>query len=163
MKWPAWLPWGNIWPVLSGVPGWIALGLALKKHRREKTILEFTVKATHVEADQDETTFISFDGTPMVRALRITITNTGQKPVTIFEAVCKWSGVTKEGKEYERESRDWVDKKLAEGDYCFSSPHIHLEPKSILAAWVVDSTGKQWNVPSELIKALDESGLRAWR
>ncbi len=112
MKWPDWLTWANTWPVLSGVPGWIALALALKKYTREKTILEFTVKATHVEAEEDEAT-MAVDGTPMVRALWITITNTGQKPVTIFEVKCKSSGLTTDSKPFERETRDWVNKKLA--------------------------------------------------
>ena len=162
MKLPEWMTWRNIWPVLSGVPGWIALGLALSKHQREKTILEFTVRATHVEADEDEPTTVCVDGTPMVRALWITVTNTGQKPVTILEVFCKWSGVTKEGEEYVRDSRDWVNKKLAEGDHCFSSPHVYAKPKAILAAWLVDSTGKQWNVPSALIDAVNASSLKAW-
>src|SRR5215472_1283253 len=153
MHWPTWLTWANAWPVLSGIPGWIALWLALRKHSREKTILEFTVRATHVEANEDEPTNMSMDGTPMVRALWVTITNTGQKPITIFEVFCKWSGVNRDGKEYERDSRDWVNKKLGEGDHCFSSPHIYTKPKAILAAWAVDSTGKQWNVPDEVIIA----------
>jgi hypothetical protein len=80
MKWPDWLIWENIWPVLSGIPGWIALWLALHKHSREKTILQFTLRATHVEADEDEQTNIFMDGTGMLRALWITITNTAQKP-----------------------------------------------------------------------------------
>jgi hypothetical protein len=162
MKWPDWITWGNAWPVLSGIPGWVALALALKKYRREKTILVFTVRATHVAAEEDETPQVFFDSTPTVRALGVTITNTGQKPVTILEVFCRWSAVTNEGKEYENGSSDWVNKKLAEGDHCFSWPHIHGKPKSILAAWAIDSTGKQWNVPSELIDALNASGVKAW-
>jgi hypothetical protein len=135
--------------------------LALKKYGREKTILEFTVKATHVEAEEDGAT-MAVDGIPMVRALWVTITNTGQKPITIFEVKCKWSGLTKDSKPFERESRDWVNKKLGEGDHCFGSPHLYQKPTAILAAHAVDSTGKQWDVPDELIKTLNASGFKAW-
>lgn len=163
MKWPDWLTWANTWPVLSGIPGWIALWLALNKHSREKTILQFTLRATHVEADEDELTNISMDGTAMVRALWITITNTGQKPVTIFEVKCTWSHLNKDGKTLKRDSRDWVNKKLVEGDHCFASPHIPGKPQELLAAWALDSTGKQWNVPDGLISELNASGLKPWK
>lgn len=161
MKWPDWITWTNVWPVLSGVPGWIALGLALKKHGREKTILEFTVRATHVEAEEDEAT-IAFDGTPMVRALWVTITNTGQKPITIFEVGCKWTGVSKTGQPFEREAKNWVNKKLAEADHCFGSPRLPQKPEAVLAAWATDSTGKRWSVPDHLITALNASGFKQW-
>lgn len=161
MNWPEWITWAHVWPVLSGVPGWIALGLALKKHRREKTILEFTVRATHVEAEEDEAS-MAFDGNPMVRALWVTITNTGEKPLTIFDVRCRWTGITKTGQPFERETRDWVNKKLGEGDHCFGSPHLYEKPQAIVAAWATDSTGKQWNVPADLITALNASGFREW-
>jgi hypothetical protein len=161
MRWPNWLTWANSWPLISSIPGWIALYLSLTKHRREKTILEFTVKATHVECEEDEAS-VAFDGSPMVRALWVTITNTGQKPITIFEVKCKWSGVAKDRKPFERETRDWVNKKLGEADHCFGSPHLYQKPTAIVAAWAVDSTGKQWDVPDDLVRTLNASSFKEW-
>src|SRR5882724_4016419 len=145
MPTPPWLTWTNAWPIISGIPGWIALGLAVKKHRQERTILQFMLRATHVEADENEPTNIGFGSDPMVRALYVTITNTGQKPITILELRCRWSTIGKDGNEYERESRDWVNAKLGEADHCFSSPHLGSKPKAVISAWAIDSTGKHWN------------------
>ena len=103
------------------------------------------LRATHVEADENEPTNIGFGSDPMVRALYVTITNTGQKPITILELRCRWSTIGKDGNEYERESRDWVNAKLGEADHCFSSPHLGSKPKAVISAWAIDSTGKHWN------------------
>jgi hypothetical protein len=136
--------------------------LALKKLRQEKTILEFTLAAANVEADEDETTNTYFDGTPVVRALSVTITNTGQKPVTILEVKCRWSVGSKAGEEYQKESREWVNKKLGQGDHCFAYPHLHTRPHAIISAWAIDSTGKEWLAPATLIEQLNAKGPKQW-
>jgi len=128
----------------------------------EKTILAFTVSATNVEADEDEETSMVFDGTPFVRALSVTITNTGQQPVTILEVKCRWSLISKEEKEIQKESRAWVRQKLGQGDHCFSYPHIYTRPTVINSAWAIDSTGKRWPVPPKLIEQLNAKGPKQW-
>jgi hypothetical protein len=162
MPFPTWLTWSNVWPVLSTLSGWIALGLNLWKQRREKTILEFTISATYAEADHDEIPNTSFEGTPYVHALSVSITNTGQRPITILKTKCKWLRTDKNGKENERTSEAWVNKKLGQADHCVSYPHHGSRPASIISAWAIDSTSKEWYVPAMLIDTLNAKGPKQW-
>ena len=78
-------PWITASAALSSIPAWIGLYITVRKHSNEKPILKFTLHATHVEADEDEPTRISFDGMGVVPGLFVTITNVGKTPVTIFD------------------------------------------------------------------------------
>src|ERR1039458_3293249 len=141
-------PWLTASAALSAIPAWIGLYITVRKHSGEKPILKFTLNATHVEADEDEPTRMSIDGMGVVPGLFVTITNVGKQPVTIFQMKCKYSGITKDGKSYERESTDYgINKKLAEGDHCFASPHVTVKANRVLAARPIDSTGREGKVP----------------
>lgn len=162
MHLPAWLTWGTALPVLSGLPGWIALALAVKKMRQEKTSLEFMLGATTVVADEGDGSNMFMDGTPIIRALSVTVTNVGQRPVTILDVKCRWSFATTDDEPREAESRAWVNKKLGQGDHLFAYPKFYKRPLSVISVWAKDSTGQEWPVPTAKVDELNFNRPKQW-
>jgi hypothetical protein len=163
VQFPEWVTWATIGAAISSIPAWIGLYISVRKHRAERSILKFTLRATNVEADEDEMTRSYFDGTPVVPALWVTVTNMGKQPLTLFEVKCKYAGVGKDGKSFERVSSDCVNKKLGEADHCFAAPHVSSKATKVISVWAVDSTGRQWKIPRRSIRNLNNSGLKGWK
>lgn len=156
-------PWLTAGATLSAISAWIGLYITVRKHRSERPILKFVLKATHVEADEDEPTRMFVDGMGVVPALFVTITNVGKQPVTVFQTKCKYSATTNDGTSCERESTDYVNKKLGEGDHCFASPRVAIKGSRLLSARAVDFTSRVWKVPRRLVRRLNLEGLKAWQ
>lgn len=160
---PTWLNWPNFGKLAVLLSGWIAFILTMRKAWFERTLLVFTVQATTVEADHDEQTDIYFDGTPIIRALSISITNNGLRPITIQEVECTFAFLTKTGERHEGRGQAWVNKKLSQGDDCFGMVKLYTKPTEIVAAWAVDSTHKKWPAASAKIAELNARGPEQWR
>ena len=89
---PNWVTWTNFWKLLAVLPGWVAFCLTVRKAWFERTLLVFTLRATNVEADEDDQTNRFFDGTGVVRALCIDVTNNGLRPVNKSTYICRPAG-----------------------------------------------------------------------
>jgi hypothetical protein len=159
MRISAWLTWRNVWQFLALVPGWIAFVLTVRKAWFERTILEFSVEATNVETDDDYNIIGNVDGVPFTRGLKMSVTNNGQRPITIQKPHCSY--IRQGGKEVT--STVWVDKKIGQGECCVGFPELGARPpKGILSAYATDTTGKKWLVPSSRIKALNTGWPKDW-
>lgn len=158
---PDWITWSNAVKFLALVPGWIAFIVMVRKLWFERTLLKFTLRATHVQADEDEQSNCYFDGVPVVRAVQINVTNTGQQPITIqrFEGNLVVLGQDKQPHQFKSKT-SVENKKIGQGDHCFGYLKIYMPPVEIISACAIDSTGKRWAAPRKSLKSVDMHGLR---
>lgn len=159
---PDWAKWSNLGKLAAVVPGLIGLFLAVRKAWLDRSLLAFTIRATNVEADEDEPTHCFVDGVGMVPTLKIDATDNGVRPITIQRFECVFAFKNKNQEWRESKSTAWVDKKIAQGDHCFGFPKVHTAPSEIISACAIDSTGKRWPVPSSKIKELNALGPKPW-
>jgi hypothetical protein len=159
---PDWLNWTNAGKFLLLVPGWIAFALTLRKAWFERTILQFTIRATHVSDEQPKTALGIRIASPIYLALSIGITNNGLRPITVKRVSCTYAYLSEKQEREEFTSHDWLDQKIGQGDHCTGYPKIYSKPIEIVSAALGDSSGKEWLIPQKMIKALNARGERQW-
>ena len=158
---PSWVTWSNFVQLLLTVPGWIALFITVRKARLERTVLEFTLQADSVEADEDdEPTHRYVDEVAVVPALRIDVTNNGSRPITTQQFECAFAFQSKGQKRGQSTSTDSAGMKIGQGDHCCGLLRVFSTTIEIVSACVVDTTGKRWSVPSKKLRRFNAQGVK---
>src|ERR1017187_8191287 len=135
--------------VSSALAAWAGLILGLRREYRERAILKFAIRATSVEAEEDEQTNILLDGTPVVPAVEIVATNKGSPPLTIQQAYCEYVCRTRDGGTTKAAGRAWFDAKIGLGEAHRIYVKINPKPIAFTRMAVMDSMGGTWNIPSK--------------
>jgi hypothetical protein len=173
---PDWLNWSNVLKVAALVPGWIAFAMTIRKAWFERTILEFIVEQMLVESEaiDEANTMVEADAIAeaeeegwaepveiagFVTALKIVVTNDGQRPITIQKLKCRYALKPEHGRPW-LTSAVSVNKKIGQGEHCVGYARLHFKTTAIIKAVAIDSTGKEWPVPKSTIKRLNKRTRR---
>ena len=116
---------------------------------------------TNTDADAGETPDFDLDGTPCVRALMVTVTNDGQRPITLRYAHCQYTAKRKGGEAKEgKASGSVVATKIGQGDHVDIFIHIGgwKSIELLQSVEVSDSADKAWKVNAEVMKKLNADG-----
>ena len=158
---PNWVTWSNFVNLLLIVPGWIAFLITVRKAWLERTLLEFTLQATSVEADEDdERTDRYVDDVAVVPALRIGVTNNGSRPITTLQYECVFTFQSKGQKRGQSKSTAPAGMKIGQGDHCCGLLRVFSTTIEIVSACVVDTTGKRWSVPSRKLRKFNARDVK---
>ena len=158
------LPSPMLWigGISSALAAWVGLILGLRREFRERTILRFSLFVTRVEADEEDQSRTFFEGTAVIDAIGITLTNMGSHPVTIKHCGCLFLARTSGGETVTRKIQKWPNAKLGLGDAETIYLKMAAKPVQFLQIVVTDSTDKTWKTPRQLVSKLHESASERW-
>ncbi len=125
----------------------VSLFLSLRRERRERTILKFSLMRTLVaEGPEDNPGEIS-------DSIRAFLTNQGSRPITIHCIELDYSYKSKAGNRQVRGSA-CVNGKIGQGDALTAYVLINREAFAFHRLQAVDSTGKCWRAPGRKLASL---------
>lgn len=126
-----------------------------------RIVLSYALKRCHLGVDPDrESHDTEFDGDACVRGLAVSVTNQGQRPVTIRGAKCLYNGIRPKGEPFEGSGAGSNSMKIGPGEVV--EVGIKLGGKytieRIRSIEVRDSTDKSWTVDKKTIASLNAQG-----
>jgi hypothetical protein len=162
MYFPRWLSWTNLGAFFTSLAAWIGLYLSVRHELSQRIILKFSLRLSAVEAGDDEIPTVTFNGSPLVEAIEVPVTNNGLRPVTIRTCRCLYSCVTRAGSTERINTEGRIDKKIGQGEACTGHAKVYSRPSEILVISVTDSTGREWRASRREIAEFCEAASARW-
>jgi hypothetical protein len=154
---PTWLSWSLVFGgIITTVVAWVSFGLTLRREIRDRPKLKFRFDPCLVEAgDDDSGTRLGPDGSSLVDAVSVAVTNLGLRVITIHHCEWAYSCVPSGGEARIIERMALMDNpKIGLGEACSTYLVMPVMPRELKFVKAVDSTGKEWGVSTKELAAL---------
>lgn len=126
-----------------------------------RTILAYSLHRGNVEVDANEENYdVEHDGLAYVRALTITVTNQGQRPVTIRKAKCLYKARRPKGETFDGTGHASNTIKIGAGEIAELDVKLsgRYTIEKLCSVEVYDSVDKRWLVGDKKIAEFNAKG-----